>query len=134
MVCSNGSRRMKKKLIYYFIFSVLIGSSIYTCQKLGVMLPSIVNFYVNDFLIIPMILTVILFIVKKAKNQPQKTISLLNILYLCMMYSFFFEYWLPKFHVRYTSDVIDVGLYFLSGVVFYFLQKETHNNELSRGY
>jgi hypothetical protein len=114
---------MKKELIYYFIFSVLIGSCIYVCEKGEVLLPKLVRFYVNDFLIIPIVLTVILFIVRKVQSQPKKTISLLNIIYLCLMYSFLFEFWLPKFHERYTYDIVDVFLYFLSGFVFYRLQK-----------
>jgi len=119
---------MKKSLVYYFIGSVLISSCVYLANIIGVTLPRIVRFYVNDFLIIPMVLTSVLFIVRKVQSQPQKTISLLNILYLCLMYSFLFEFWLPKFHERYTYDIVDVFLYFLSGFVFYRLQKEPKND------
>jgi hypothetical protein len=128
MVCCHGSRRMKKSIVYYFISSVLISSCVYLATIVGITLPRIIRFYVNDFLIIPMVLTSILFIVRKVQSQPQKTISLLNILYLCLMYSFLFEFWLPKFHERYTYDIVDVFLYFLSGIVFYRLQKEPKND------
>jgi len=125
---------MKKRVTYYFAGSVSIGSCIYLASTFGIVLPRVVRFYVNDFLIIPMVLTVLLYIVRKAQNNRYKTISLFNILYLCLLYSILFEFWLPKFHHRYTNDIIDVCLYFLSGILFYFLQKEKNKNGLSRSY
>lgn len=125
---------MKKSVTSYFIGSLIIGTGIYLSSTLGIVLPRVVRFYVNDFLIIPMVLTVLLYIVRKAQNKCQKTISLFNILYLCLLYSVLFEFWLPKFHQRYTYDIIDVCLYFLSGILFYFLQKEKSNNGVSRSY
>lgn len=125
---------MRKKITYYFIFSVVIGSSIYAASFFGIDLPNFIQFYINDFLIIPIVLTCCLFLIRKLKRDITFQISLLNILYLSLLYSIIFEYWLPKFHDRYTSDFIDVVLYFLSGMVFYFLQKEKKNNEVSRSY
>ena len=118
---------MKKSLTYYFIFSICIGSVIYVCEKVEILLPEIVRFYVNDFLIIPIVLYLSLFVIRTLKNDKNIELSLLQILYVCTMYSIIFEYWLPKSHPRYTSDIIDVGLYFLSGMLFYFLQKKEKN-------
>ena len=115
---------MKKRLTYYFIFSIVIGSSVYICERLEIGLPRIVRFYVNDFLIVPIVLYSSLFVIQKIKRNGDIKLSLLNVLYICAMYAVLFEYWLPKFHPRYTSDIIDVGLYFLSGILFYFLQKD----------
>ncbi len=113
---------MKKELTYYFVFSILLGGCIYGCEKFEILLPKFVRFYVNDFLIIPIVLWISLFVIQKLKGNTNIQLSLLNILYLCVMYSVLFEFWLPKFHPRYTTDYLDVGLYFLSGMVFYFLQ------------
>ena len=115
---------MKKRLTYYFCFSIVIGSSIYICDKFDIVLPRIVRFYVNDFLIVPIVLYSSLCVIQKTKGNTNLKLSLLNVLYICTMYAVLFEYWLPKFHPRYTSDIIDVGLYFLSGILFYFLQKD----------
>ena len=115
---------MKKQLTYYFIFSVVVGTFIYICEKLEILLPKLIRFYVNDFLIIPLVLFTSLFVIRKLKNDKKFTLSLLQILYVCVLYAVIFEFWLPKFHERYTSDIIDVVLYFLSGILFYFLQKE----------
>lgn len=118
---------MKKSLKYYFIFSVLIGSVIYCCEKFEILLPKFIRYYVNDFLIIPIVLYSSLFVIRKLKNDKKLQLSLLQILYVCALYAVIFEYWLPKFHPRYTSDFVDVGLYFLSGILFYFLQKKEEN-------
>ena len=116
---------MKKLLTYYFIFSVVVGSFIYICEKQQILLPKLIRFYVNDFLIIPIVLCSSLFVIRKLKNDKKLALSLLQILYVCVLYAVIFEYWLPKFHERYTADIIDVVLYFLSGILFYFLQKES---------
>ena len=118
---------MKKQLTSYFIFSVFIGSVVYICEKFEVLLPRVIRFYVNDFLILPIVLYSSLFVIRKLKGDKYLQLSLLHILYVCVLYAVIFEYWLPKFHPRYTSDIIDVGLYFISGMLFYFLQKEKKN-------
>ena len=123
---------MKKILTYYFLLSMLLGSCIYVCEKLEILLPKLIRFYANDFLIIPIVLYISLFVIQKLKGNDKIQLSFLNIIYLCTLYSVIFEYWLPKFHPRYTTDFIDVALYFLSGVLFYFLQKE--KNGVSRSH
>lgn len=114
----------KKILTYYFIVSITIGSFIYVSQKLSVKLPSTINNYVNDFLIIPIVLTVCLFILQKSRNDKSFQISLGVVLYICVLYSILFEFILPKYYVRYTADVLDVVLYFAGGFVFFVLQKK----------
>lgn len=114
----------KKILTYYFIVSIIIGSLIYVAQKLSVKLPFIINNYVNDFLIIPIVLTVCLFILQWSRNDKSFQISLGVVFYICVMYSVLFEFVLPKYYIRYTADVLDVVLYFAGGFVFFVLQKK----------
>ena len=115
---------MKKILTYYFIISLLLGSGIYLCDKTGIELPNWVRFYVNDFLIVPIILFISLKVLRWSKNDALYTISLPLILYVCVLYSALFEFIFPTYLLRYTYDVLDIALYFTSGFVFYFLQKE----------
>ena len=114
----------KRILLYYFFISVALGSFIYTAQQLKIALPKIVNNYINDFLILPIVLTVCLFILRWSRRNKSYTIPIGVIIYICVFYGVFFEYLLPKFHPRYTADFIDAFLYFLGGIVFYFLQKK----------
>lgn len=110
-------------LTYYFIASVVIGSLIYIAQKLLIKLPTFVNNYVNDFLIIPIVLTICLFVLRWSRNDKNYQVSLGVIFYICVLYSVLFEVILPKYYTRYTTDVLDVILYFAGGFVFFVLQK-----------
>ncbi|MEX6626104.1 hypothetical protein [Tenacibaculum salmonis] len=114
---------MKKSLYIYFIFSLLLGSIIYFASKINIQLPKIIRFYVNDFLIIPIVLIPNLLILRWSKNDETYQIPIWIILYCCSLYAFLYEYILPKFHPRYTADIIDVILYFISGFIFFILQK-----------
>lgn len=100
-----------------------MGSLIYVAQKLSVKLPSFINNYVNDFLIIPIVLTTCLYILRGSKNNKYYQIPLGVIVYICVLYSVLFEFVLPKYYIRYTVDVLDVVLYFAGGFVFFVLQK-----------
>lgn len=114
---------MKKLLLYYFIFSLLTGTIVYFLQYFSVSLPKIIRFYLNDFLVIPIVLYISLHILKWSKNDKKYTLSLPIILYVCFLYSILFEFIFPKYLARYTKDFVDVMLYFSSGFVFYILQK-----------
>lgn len=114
---------MSKALKIYFISSVFLGGLIYTSQKLSIPTTAFINNYLNDFLIIPIVLTVCLLILKKTKNNKDYQISLPIILYVCGLYSILFEWYFPQILTRYTSDFLDVLLYFISGLIFYRLQK-----------
>lgn len=120
---------MNKTLTYYFFFSLLLGSTIYSASYFNIQLPRFVRHYVNDFLIIPIVLISCLYIVRKLKSTTSFRLSLMQVLYTCTLYAVIFEYWLPKFHFRYTADGIDVVLYFLSGLIFYVLQLKAVKNE-----
>lgn len=113
---------MNRKLTYYFLFSILAGSAIYGLQQFQIQLPDFIQFHINDFLIIPIVLTICLWVLRWSKNDKNCQISLPIILYLCTLYSILFEYILPNYHSRYTSDIIDTFLYFSNGFLFYKLQ------------
>lgn len=117
---------MNRFLKIYFISSLFIGLSVYIAQRNKCLLPDVIQFYLNDFLIIPIVLTISLYILRWSKNNKNYHIPLSIVLYSCFMYSFLFECFLPKFHLRYTSDFIDVILYFASGIIFYILQKNNY--------
>ena len=114
---------MKKILFYYFLFSLFTGTFIYFLQYFAIPLPRVIRFYVNDFLIIPIVLYISLQILKWSKRDENYTLSLSIILYTCFLYSILFEFIFPKYLARYTKDFIDVIVYFASGFVFYYLQK-----------
>lgn len=112
-----------KRLFYFFLVSLILGLTIYLLQHFKVDLPIIINFYANDFFIIPILLFICLQVLKFTRNQPNFTIPLFHVLYLCTFYAVLFEFILPNYLARYTKDYIDVMLYFAGGILFYKLQK-----------
>ncbi|WP_422106456.1 hypothetical protein [Winogradskyella sp.] len=115
---------MNVTLKYYFTISVIIGTLVYVAQKQHMDLPIIINNYVNDFLIIPICLTISLFILRFTRNEQHYYLRLHHVVYLALFYSVLFELILPQYNERYTSDPIDILLYFLSGFLFYTLQRK----------
>lgn len=89
---------------------------------LGTQLPNWVVSYVNDFLCMPIVLTICLKVVHLVKKDEQIRLSLFSIFSLTTFYAIYFEVYLPKVEPRYTADVLDVVMYFLGGTLFYFLQ------------
>lgn len=114
---------MKNALSKYVFLSFILGTFIYFAARFQLQLPQIIRFYVNDFLIMPIVLYACLLILQKTKNNKNYKISVPIILYLCFLYSLLFEFIFPNYLARYTKDYIDILLYFAGGFVFYQLQK-----------
>lgn len=108
------------------IIFCFLGTLVYLLQFFNVKLPLLVNNYLNDFLIIPIVLSLSLLVLRLIRKDSSFTISISIILYVFFFYSVFFEYYMPKISTRYTSDMVDVLLYFLGGVWFWVLQKKSN--------
>lgn len=90
-------------------------------QRLKIPLPALVNNYTNDLLYLPLVLGAIEFIIRRLKKDASFTLPLGFVIFLSCSYSFYFEYYLPKINLRYTGDWIDVILYFVGGIAFFFV-------------
>ena len=123
---------MNKKPTLFCFSSFCLGLITYLFQKCNIPLPKLINNYLNDFLIIPIVLFVCLLVLQKIKSDKTFTLSLGIILYVCFLYSLLFEFVFPKYLARYTKDIVDVFLYFAGGFTFYFLQKQTHWTKLKK--
>lgn len=115
------------RLIFNYIFILLLclGSAVYLLQNLGYELPHFIQNHLNDFLIIPIVLWIVLAVLRMLLPSQNIRISLINIIILVIGYSFYFEYYLPTTNVRYTADGWDIICYILGGTFFYFWQKYT---------
>ena len=108
---------MIHRIIYWVM--VTIALVVYSLQKLTIPLPKILNNYANDLLCLPLVLGFITFGIRKLKNDEFFKLPLFIILIMALYYSVYFEYYLPTINPRYTSDWIDVGLYFAGALGFY---------------
>jgi len=119
---------MFRKLIYVGMLTVAL--SIYTMQRLNYPLPTLINNYVNDLLCLPLLLATMEFIIKRLKNDKYFRFPIGFVIFLASYYSVYFEYYLPKVNTRYTADWIDVILYFVGGLFFYFIENKNAKDVL----
>lgn len=113
----NGLMVTLLKKIYFPLF-LMLGGLIYGFQQFGLRPPEMVNNYLNDFLCMPLILKLSQLVARFIKSDKRLMIPVPLQITLTALFCLYFEYILPKFNVRYTSDWIDVVLYFL-GFLFY---------------
>ena len=114
---------VKNLLLLNFIISCFVGLGVYIAQKVEVKLPLLINNYLNDFLIIPIVLTLSVYILRFTRNNKSYKIPIIVIVFLIIIYAIFFEIYMPTVSQRYTADVFDVLTYFLGGFWFYSLQE-----------
>ncbi|MCX7551514.1 hypothetical protein [Xanthomarina sp. F2636L] len=101
----------------------LIALFIYGANRLALPLPNWIYFYVNDFLCMPIVLSISLAVLRFFKKTDNIYVPLSIILIMTTYYAFYFEWLMPQLNMRYTGDVIDVFLYFMGAVLFYLFQK-----------
>lgn len=106
------------------IASCLIALFIYVANRLAWPLPSWIYFYVNDFLCMPIALSLSLAALRFIKKSDIIYVPLSIILIMTTYYAIYFEWLMPQLNSRYTGDVIDVFLYFTGAFLFYLFQKK----------
>jgi hypothetical protein len=91
----------------------------------GLFIP-IAHSYLDDLLCLPIVLTIGLSMYRYFK--PEYRLTLVHMLPVLVVYSVYFEWYLPQFSTTATSDPIDIVMYVLGLTVFgYFINR---NDEL----
>lgn len=86
-------------------------------------LPRWVEFYLDDLLCLPLVLTLTLFLMRFFFG-PQVRFSGYHISFAVLYFAVAFEVLFPRFLPRYTADALDAALYAAGGWLFYrFLNK-----------
>ncbi|GMN07932.1 hypothetical protein MTsPCn5_33210 [Croceitalea sp. MTPC5] len=102
-----------------FLAMIVLSSSIYLLQQCEIPIPKWVNNYMNDFLCMPIVLSICLVVVRKLQGRHTHRLPWWVIFCLTLYFSLYFEYYLPQVSIRYTSDIIDVLLYFAGALLFF---------------
>jgi hypothetical protein len=108
----------------FLIGMICIATAVYVTSLLGFQLPHLISDYLNDLLCMPIVLSLCLAALRLMKKDNQIYITPSMIIVLTLYYAFHFEWLLPRYMVRYTSDAIDVLLYIIGAIVFYRIQKQ----------
>ena len=116
-----------KTLHFYLLLSLIAFISIQVLKYNFFSNPNWIFNYVNDFLTIPLVATVCLYSVWFIRKDVSIRLNWLTILSLVVLYSFVFEFYLPRQSHRYTADIWDIVCYSLGGLVFYLLQKRENS-------
>ena len=111
-----------KTLSYVIIFFLFIFIGIQISYYSEIALPQWVRFYVNDFLCMPIVLTICLQAVHFIKKDATIRLSLFTTLSLTAFYAVYFEVYLPRVEPRYTADILDIFMYLSGSFIFYLLQ------------
>lgn len=111
-----------KPLYNFFVVAISIFLSNLILVYFKVNLPEWVTSYLNDFLCMPVVLTICLTAVHLIKKDKSIRLDLFTIISLTSFYAVFFEWYLPKVEPRYTADWLDVVMYFSGALLFYYLQ------------
>ncbi len=106
-----------------FYISMLVAFAIYIAQKFVLPLPNWVYFYVNDFLCMPIVLSLCLATIRIIKRTESLYAPLLIVLILTTYFTLYFEWLMPKLNTRYTFDKFDIVLYYLGALLFFRFQK-----------
>jgi len=112
-----------------FALSVL-AFTIYVMQRLNANLPLWIDNYVNDFLCMPVVLGYLTLLFRWLKNDKLFTFSPVFILLITGYYAYYFEYYLPQNNPRYTADSIDILLYAIGGMLFYWFSLKNSNSKI----
>lgn len=106
-----------------FYISMLVAFAIYIAQKFVLPVPNWVYFYVNDFLCMPIVLSLCLATIRIIKRTESLYVPLLIVLILTTYFTLYFEWLMPKLNTRYTFDKFDIVLYYLGALLFFRFQK-----------
>lgn len=91
----------------------------YGLGKVGAFVP-LLQYYGNDLLCMPLVLTVTLFLQRNFTYRTQcYTFTRYHVGIAVVYYALAFEAAFPLFMPRYTADVLDVAAYALGAVFFY---------------
>lgn len=108
---------MKRTLLNpVFLLAVVLAAINQTLEKgFGIFLPVIHN-YLDDLLCFPIVLTIGLSAYRYF--WPNYRLMAWHIWPVVIIYSVYFEVYLPRTSVVYTSDIIDVAMYVFGALIF----------------
>lgn len=116
--------KMKKSYSsWLFLLLFMSAAIVYLLQQNDYKLPKIINNYYNDLVVLPLVLSIALWTVRRIKTNPTLQLSFFQCIAMALLYGWFFEIYLPERNPRYTADIIDAGLYVIGAVLFYGWQR-----------
>lgn len=111
---------MKKRISYWFLLGLVGWLLIIQLRKNGIYI-SVINNHFTDFITVPMYCYLIEYIMNGwlgFRWKPDFKFVLTSVLYLSLL----FEVICPKLSELFTGDILDVLMYFVGGMFYYFFK------------
>jgi len=100
----------------------------YGLKQTDVVLPVFITSYLADLLSIFLVNTFALWIIRKMKNSPKLEVPIAMVFLSVIMFSVFFEFFLPQQSPQYVYDPWDILCYFISGTAYVFWRRVLMKN------
>lgn len=121
--------KMHKKYFTAFGFGVLLYALQILAKFNHIFLPSWYVNYAADVVCLPLILTVTLVLIRKIKRWSYFYLTNGMLLVALSYTTILFEWILPHYFTKYTADIVDVFMYLVGLIIFYFLQQRLKRDE-----
>ncbi len=102
----------------FWTFS-LVSLLVFFMNKAGYIFPDLIQFYLNDLLIVPMVATLARWFMRWVLQKSDLTLVLWQVIFIVAAFSIVFEMVLPFWMKRYTSDPVDIGMYAIGGLFYW---------------
>jgi len=107
----------RSNFLFLFLILIYVAGRILRSEK--IIIPWI-NSYLSDVLCLPIILSLIQFLIQKyIIRNPGYRLGIYHIILTIVYFSLVFEWYLPKHNPHFTYDPLDILAYSLGGVLFY---------------
>ncbi len=105
-------------LTLFWSFS-LISLFVYIMNKAGYIFPNLIQWYLNDLLVVPIVATLSKWFMRLVLQQSDFILMLWQVVFIVVAFSVIFEMVIPFWMERYTSDPVDVITYTIGGLFYW---------------
>lgn len=88
------------------------------------------NDHATDLLCMPIVLSILLLVTQVLKKDKNLTLPWYAVALTVVYWSIYFEWYLPKQSGIYTSDQMDVYMYIIGGIAYFFWQKSVFKRQM----
>ncbi|WP_123776013.1 hypothetical protein [Brumimicrobium aurantiacum] len=107
----------------YFIVSALIYLVYYGLKQTDIQLPIFISNYLADLLSVFLVNTFVLWCIRKVQKRPEYELSTSMVFLSVVLFSVFFEIYLPNQNTKHVADVWDILCYLISGISYVLWRK-----------
>ena len=109
----------------FYISAGLVYTTIYVSRRQHIALNEWINNYVTDLLAVPIVLSIVLWLIQRIPRYNRESLSWQMVLLAWIYMSIVFESMLPLMSPRYTSDPLDVLCYLIGSVSYIIMARSS---------